>query len=311
MVPIQSSTNTLQPETNISIDGLLGSKLIPALGDRTVAGSNIEGVGDIAYSDPIRSLGGADFMREEGAGLWANDFKPARDLARNAQNVIDEGGDPLMAYTAMGPQSGDFSTMMAESVLNQVDPARMDPAAVARYDERARKFVPSFEGLLAPNLRDRVMNDHTGSQRWALWQELDKAAFRDAGMPDVNMARRAITDPRLLNATPFDTGLTVGRMSGGLLDDVTVQHPSYGTQIGGEYIGGMEALPGPIAWRDFFNNRREAGAAVGSDQRSFLMNSPRLSQTVDQQMVDEAGAFRDHVRGVNDPTSPFRLWQSQ
>jgi|GEM_PF-3065309 len=311
MVPVQTSTNTLAPERRLSLEGLLGSTLIPALGDRSVAGVNIEGVGNLSYAAPIRSLGGADFMREQGTGLWANDFKPARDLAETAQRVIDQGGDPLMVYTAMGPQSGDFSTMMAEAILNQIDPQRIDPRVAAEFDERARQFVPSFQGITAPNLRERLFNDHTGSQRWALWQALDRAKFRDAGLPDVGMARRAITDPRLLNAIPFDSGLTVGRMTGGLLDNLDVEHPTYNTQIGGDYLGGIDPVAGPIIWRDFFEGRRAAGASAGSDQRSFLMNSPRMAQRVDQQMIDEAGEMQEYLRGINDPSSPFRLWLRQ
>ena len=311
MAPVQVPTGTLAPERSLNLDGLLGSTLIPALGDRSVAGVNIGGVGDIQYQNLIRSLGGADFMRESGTGLWANDLKPARELAETAQRVINQGGDPLMVYAAMGPQSGDFSTMMAEAILNQIDPQRINSQVAAEFDERARQFVPSFQGIMEPNLRERLLNDHTGSQRWALWQALDRANFRDAGLPDVGMARRAITDPRLLNVVPFDSGLTVGRMTGGLLDNFDVSHPTYNTQIAGDYLGGMDMVAGPIVWRDFFETRRASGAPTSSDQRAFLMNSPRMTQNVDQQMIDEAGEMREYLRGLNDPSSPFRLWLRQ
>jgi hypothetical protein len=215
-----------------------------------------------------------------------------------------------MVYTAMGPQSGDFSTMMMESVLNDFDPQRIDPAVAQVFDDRIRNAakINSWEGLLAPNLRERLADNMTGSQRWQLWQEMDKAAYRGAGLPDINMARRSITDPRLLNATPFDSGLTVGRMSGGLLDDPAVRHPTYNTQIGGDYLGGFDTIAGPILWRDFFENRRNSGASVGSDQRSFLMNSPRMAQKIDQQMIDEYYKMQEATRGLNDPSSPLRLW---
>lgn len=309
MAAVQTQTGTLAPEVRLSLEDLQGKYLIPAYGDRTVAGANIGGVADLEYADKIRSLGGADFMRETGTGVWANDFKPARDLAATAQDVIEQGGDPMMVYTAMGPQSGDFSTMMMDSVLNQVDPAKIDPDVAARFDARAQKFVPKFEGILSPRLRENLLEDLSGTQRWNLWQELDRAAFRDAGLPDVGLARRAITDPRLLNATPFDSGLTVGRMTGGLLDSPDVSHPTYNTQIGGEYVGGIDPVAGAIMWRDFFENRRASGASTGSDQRSFLMNSPRMAQIVDQQMIDEAEAMREAVRGLNDQDSFLRLWR--
>ena len=310
MMPIHSPTNTLAAENSLRLEDFKGSSAIPALGDRSVAGVEIQGVGDKIYDNPTRSLGGADFMRESGTGLWANDLKPAKDLAGTATAVLRDGGDPLMVYTAMGPQSGDFSTMMMESVINDFNPSQIDPRIAQVFDDRIRGAggIQSWEGLLAPNLRERLENDMTGSQRWKLWQEMDKAAYRDAGLPDINMARRAITDPRLLNATPFDSGLTVGRMTGGLLDSPSVTHPTYNTQIAGDYLGGLDTIAGPILWRDFFENRRNSGAAVGSDQRSFLMNSPRISQKIDQQMIDEYYQMQEAIRGQNDPSSFLRLW---
>lgn len=312
MNPVHTPTNTLVPEKALKIEDFKNYSAIPALGDRSVAGVEIGGVGNKVYGSPTRSLGGADFMRERGTGLWANDFKPARDLAKTAENVLKDGGDPLMIYTAMGPQSGDFSTMMMESVLNDFDPSRIDPRVAQIFDDRIRNAkagIPSWEGLLAPNLQERLANDMTGSQRWQLWQEMDKALYRDSGLPDINMARRSITDPRLLNATPFDSGLTVGRMSGGLLENPDIRHPTYNTQIGGEYLGGLPTIPGPILFRDFFENRRNSGAATGSDQRSFLMNSPRIAQKIDQQTIDEYYQMKEAIRGVNDPDSFLKLWK--
>ena len=312
MKPIHTPTGTLAPEVALRLEDFKGYSAIPALGDRSVAGVEIGGVGNKVYGSPTRSLGGADFMRERGTGLWANDFKPARDLAKTAENVLNDGGDPLMIYTAMGPQSGDFSTMMMESVLNDFDPSRIDPRVAQIFDDRirgAKGGIPSWEGLLAPNLQERLANDMTGSQRWQLWQEMDKALYRDNGLPDINMARRSITDPRLLNATPFDSGLTVGRMSGGLLDDPDIRHPTYNTQIDGEYLGGLPTIPGPILFRDFFEKRRNSGEATGSDQRSFLMNSPRIAQKIDQQTIDEYYQMKEAIRGVNDPDSFLKLWK--
>jgi hypothetical protein len=310
MMPIHSPTNTLAPERSLRIEDFKGSSAIPALGDRSVAGVEIQGVGDMVYANPTRSLGGADFMRELGTGLWANDLKPARELADTANRVLRDDGDPLMVYTAMGPQSGDFSTMMMESVLNDFDPSRIDPSVAQIFDDRIRNVagIRSWEGLLAPNLRERLADEMTGSQRWRLWQEMDRARYRDAGLPDINLARRSITDPRLLNATPFDSGLTVGRMSGGLLDEPSVTHPTYSTQIAGDYLGGFDNIAGPILWRDFFEGRRNSGAPVSSDQRAFMFNSPRMAQTIDQQMIDEYYQMQEAIRGLNDPSSPLRLW---
>lgn len=308
MAPVLRSTETLQPQVMKTIEDFVGRTGIPALGDRSIAGNEVLGIGNLAYSKPVRSLGGADFMRERGTGIWANAGQQAQDLAGTAQAVINAGGDPALIYTAMGPQSADFSTMMAEAVMNQYDPQMIDPAAAAKFDEAVRKADVKFTSISNPDFLDGL----TGTDRWNLWQLMDKAALKKAGFPDINMARRSITDPRLLDVVPFDAGLTVGRPTGGLLapDAVAVPHPTYPSQLDGTYEGGLEqSIPGAILWRDFFNRRRAAGASPGGDQRSFLMNANGIAQAIDQQTVDEYGQFLEGVKGLSDPSSPLRLWR--
>jgi hypothetical protein len=307
--PILRSTGTLEPEAIKTIEGFVGRTAIPAFGDRSIAGNEILGIGNLAYQNAIRSLGGADFMREKGTGIWANAAAQAAELAKTADEVIRAGGDPALVFTAMGPQSADFSTMMAEAVLNQYDPRMIDPKVASKYDEAVKKEVPKFTSILNPNFLDGL----TGTDRWNLWQLMDKAELKKAGFPDINLARRSITDPRLLNAVTFDSGLTIGRPTGGLLSPDyggLVPHPTYPTQLAGAYEGGLErGIAGPILWRDFFNQRRASGASSGSDQRSFLMNANRIKQNIDQQTIDEANQFFEQLRGINDPTDPLRLWR--
>jgi hypothetical protein len=308
MQPVLRSTGTLQPEVGKTIESLVGRTGIPALGDRSIAGSEILGVGNLTYRNPVRSLGGADFMRESGTGIWANAAPQAEDLARTADQVIRAGGDPALIFTAMGPQSADFSTMMAESVMNQYDPRMIDPNLATRYDDAVRKFVPGFTSIMNPNFLAGL----TGTDRWNLWQLMDKAELRRAGFPDINLARRGITDPRLMDVVPFDAGLTIGRPTGGLLSpsNTIIPHPTYPSQLAGAYEGGLErSIPGAILWRDFFKQRRASGASPGADQRSFLMNANKIAQRIDQQTVDEANQFFETLRGLNDPTSPMRIWR--
>ena len=137
-----------------------------------------------------------------------------------------------------------------------------------------------------------------GTRRRELWQEMDKGVYRNAGFPDVGMTRLAITDPRLLEAQPFDTGLTMGRVdpSFELTETGPDIHATYGSQIGGEYVGGLlDTVPGEMVWRDFFNARRAAGALPKSDQRAFMM-TPSINQRVDQQMVDEISRYLERLQ---------------
>jgi hypothetical protein len=291
-----AETNALAPVNMLRIDDLQGRTLVPAFGDRTRAGGTLASVNDAVLAAPVDLQGGADFMRSPG-GIWASEPDAMKTKAKHIGKIADEiGEDPVLAYTAMGAQAGDFSKMMSEAVMGQIRPSMsnmIDPPAVARYDETIRKTVDKdWPGILSQNAATYI-DGMTGSNRRLLWQEMDKGVYRDAGFPDVGATRLAITDPRLVNANPFDTGLTFGRVdaSSPLTDTSPDIHATYRSQIHGDYLGGLpESIPGEKVWRGFFDERRAAGASPASDQRAFMMK-PSIRQKVDQQMVDEVNLY--------------------
>jgi hypothetical protein len=289
--PIVQSLGVLEPERAMRIEDLQGRMLTPAYGDRTIAGANILGYDDINFADPVRSQGGRDFMREQGTGLWASEFTPMSRKAKSVRGLLDAGEDPALVYTAMGAQSGDFSTIMRDATLAQFDPTKISEDAAKKFDERMKTLgVTAWPGTKSGKVAEALQN-MPGSTRWAVWQEMDKTAYKNAGFPDIGRTRVSITDPELLDVDPFATGLSVGRPTDFLTNEAFTPHPSYEWQIGGGYEGRLGNLPGQLVWRDFFENRRGAGAAPAGDQRAFMMGSPEISQRVDQQMVDEINAY--------------------
>lgn len=286
----------LSPEREITIEEMQGRVITPAYGDRTVAGVNITGYDDVEFASPVRAQGGRDFMREEGTGLWASERDPMTRKSNAINRLLDEGEDPGLVYAAMGAQSGDFSKIMMQSVLNQFDPDKITDEAARKFDDRMKALnISSWPGTKSGRVAE-ALDSMPGSTRWAIWQEMDKAGYRDAGFPDIGLSRVAITDPALLNVDPFTSGLNVGRPTGLLTNTDFEPHPSYSYQIGGEYEGGLGNLPGQIIWRDFFEQRRASGSSPASDQRAFMMKSPEMTQRVDQQMVDEVNAWLESQR---------------
>jgi hypothetical protein len=298
---VSSGGPDLSPEQALNIEDLYGRVLAPAFGDRTRAGGLLSSIMGEELSAPVTLQGGADFMRSPG-GIWASEPDAMRTRATALERIADEyGQEPTLAYTAMGAQAGDFSRMMSDAIMGQMRPSRsneISPEIVPRYDARIRDTVdPEWPGILSPNAREYVGN-MTGSNRRLLWQEMDRTAYRDAGFPDVGAARLAITDARLLDAQPFDTGLTFGRvdLSSGVTPTPRDVHETYGARIEGEYVGGLPAqVPGEIIWRDFFNARREAGARTSSDQRAFMM-TPSIRQVVDEQMIEDVNNYLRQVQ---------------
>jgi len=291
--PIWADTVRLSDEVPMSIDELQGRLITPAYGDRTRAGGELRGYNDIQFNDPVRMLGGRDFMREPETGLWASEKGPMSAKGKAVTKQIEAGESPALVYTAMNSQSGDFSTLMMDAVMNQYNPKAITEDAAKVFDDRMAKLgVNGWPGARASKEKvNEALKSMPGSSRWQVWQEMDKAAYKAGGFPDIGQTRVAITDPELLDVTPFSSGLSVGRPTADVSNDRFAPHPSYSHQIDGDYEGTLGNLPGQLVWRDFFEARRGSGAAPASDQRAFMMSSPSIMQRVDQQMVDEINQY--------------------
>jgi hypothetical protein len=290
--PRSFDATNMPPEKPFSIESLQGEIISPAYGDRTVAGKYISGFDEVEFPDPIRMRGGRGFMREPTHGLWASEKNAMKTKAGQLQRLVDEGETPSLIYVAMGAQSADFSREMSRAVMQQFRPSKISDAAAKAFDDRMVALgVKGWPGTKSGKVEE-ALEGMKGSERWVIWQAMDKAMFKDAGFPDIGSTRVAITDPALLNVRPFSSGMAVGRPNpkvyGPGESDFTT-HPSYSHQIGGKYMGILGDIPGSIMWRDWFRGRRAEGAPVGSDAKSFIGSN--VTQRVDQQLVDEIEAW--------------------
>lgn len=282
----------LQPQRTLDLEDLEGEVLAPAFWDRTATGGLLTRVLGEELSEPVPLQGGADFMRSPG-GVAASVPDAMDRKARALEEIADAAGqEPLLAYTAMGAQAGDFSKMMSGAVMGQLRPSRrnsIEPEVVSLYDDFVRdKVDPNWPGILSPNAGEYV-DGMTGSNRRLLWQEMGKGEYAKAGFPDIGAIRLAITDPRLIDAQPFDTGLTVSRMNQGFEVTPTPSdvHQTYGGRMSGEYVGGLsQQIPGELVWRDFFNARRAANTRPADDQRAFMM-TPSVNQKFTGQQIED------------------------
>lgn len=293
-------TGNLVAKETVDIADLKDKTLVPAFGDRTYGGAELTNIGGVDLDQPVIMQGGHDFMRDVDTGLWASEKDAMLKKARFIDQLIAKGEDPVLVYTAMGGQSGDFSHHMSNAVMGLVEQSKITKKAAKAYDDKIRETVdPNWVGILDPNVRDYLQNNMTGTDRRLLWQEMDKKMYTDQGFPHVGVARAAITDPDLLTVDPFTTGLSLGKPTGGgLLEAPTKEHFSYSSQIDGPYLGGLEEqVSGDLIWRDFFEGRRNANIPPSGDQRSFMM-SPYISQKVDDQMIDQVSSLIEYLRRV-------------
>lgn len=289
-VPFErTETGLAVPEKTLKIEELEGRVLTPAYGDRTASDATLKKVGETELETPVKLEGGHGFMRE-GEGLWASEFPAMKSKAR----AMEKMDDPLMVYTAMAGQAGDFSKMMSDTTLQIIKQSDISKKAAKEYDNLVKKTLKlkDWPGILSENI-DEYVDNMPGTKRRELWQQMDKKAFQDLGFPNMGVIRTAISDAELLAVPSFAAGRSIGQPTSLELRPST--HGTYGTEIIGDYKGSLDFdVPGEIIFRDFFTNMAQRLKETGKSnpQRAFLM-TPSVSQKVDQQMIDEVNEFQE------------------
>lgn len=296
MNPTYAPMGELLPERMINPESLFGSTIIPMRGDPTIAGKFLTGVGGQTFERPVGLHGGPNFPRgpqqvEEGAG-WASNSGPSTTLSNRAARISQETGAPVFgAYMKMSPTSGDYSTMMAETLREMVKLKPPDRGAVEALDRAMReplgmtKRGPRFPGYSdfpgVLNMTDEWISK-AGKGRTKLAELLDTKAFQDMGFPQAGEARHAITEPELLN-TPGDTsGHSVIRFDpeGRVLKNPKIEHPTYAQQNVGDYEGRLPALPLDVLYGP------EVRASTKPQFLAKILETKPPSVRVDQQTLD-------------------------
>jgi len=292
--PIAEMTSTRVANTpmvarrEISPEDLYGGYIVPAVGDRTAAGSLLTHIGDTKLANPVQLEGGADFMRTHApyGSAWAADKGAASSLASQIRDAAQGGRDVYMPHVSMGHTSGDFSTMMANSLLEQIANSKITKKAVNEFDRNVKAVRPEFKGLAHPETRD-MLNDN-GALRHAFVAEMGLKQHSNAGFPDLATTRAAISEPGLMDAPLHSSGFTIAKMNpaGSIITDpASPAHTSYNTQLAGNYVGGFAAQPPrSVMYPSFYNERRAAGKPESSDPRSFQLGHP--GQVANQEWLD-------------------------
>lgn len=270
----------------ISPESMQGGTLVPAIGDRTAAGSLLYDVGGHPLASPVQLEGGADFMRTHApyGSAWASDKGVITALAKKVR-AAGELGDVYMPHVAMSHTSGDFSKMMADALLEQMKSATISKTAKLEFDRNMRRVRPEWKGIDHPESLAQLNSN--GAVRTAFVAEANLDQFASRGFPNVPHTRVAITDQNLLNVPMHSSGYTVAKMNpeGLVIPNPVSPHGTYSTQLGGEYVGGFaQPIPRDIMFPDFAAKRRAAGADTAGDMRSFQLSNP--TQNADQQWLD-------------------------
>lgn len=281
----------MAPKRAASPEDMLGSTLVPLLGDRTAAGKNLLGVKDVQFDAPVLLEGGPDFMRvnSKHGAAWAADKGAVTSLTNKIKGALDEG-DVYMPYVAMGHMSSNFNTMMSDALLAQLRAGKYTKKAKKRFDQEVRGMRPEWLGIDHPGAMAQLEN--SGALRHAFNDRIALDEFVQAGFPDVAYTRFAITEPGLLDEPLHNAGYAIAKADPKqlIVEEPTLPHKTYNTQIGGNYFGSLEqSIPRDVMFPDFYKARRAIGAQPLNDTRSFQLSQP--TQKANQEWLDGVMAY--------------------
>lgn len=291
----------LPQRKTIKIEDLQGQYIVPAVGDRTAAGKKLTEVEGVKLNNPVDLEGGPDFMLTHGSSggpdstIWASGQPIVSALRNRAVQAQQQGGKANLVYVPMGYNSLNFSTMPVDAALEMIRSGKITKKAKREFDDAVRSLRPEFVGIDSPEVVDQLRK--TGQLRHAFLDRMQLDDFQKAGFPNLSSIRKAIMEPALADVPSYHGGYSVGAIdtSRPINKTPNVPHKTYGTQLHGNVIGGMDTpIPHTMLWRDFFNERRAREMPTSGDRMAFERSKPL--QRVDQQLIDEVSAYVEALR---------------
>jgi hypothetical protein len=235
--------------------------VVPALGDRSRAGAQLQEINGVRLTDPVDLQGGGEFKRStEDPAVWASRQGAVQNMYTRLGQQARSQGVPddapiFMSHTLMGYPSLDSTQMLAQSVLRQIEPtrAKIDPKAAENADSFVRRSYPDWPGFLNPRESEKYLRDNeVGARTSAVLQALDKAGPQRGGLPNLGAARLSVMEPRLVSADQLSSGFALSRIDPHARG-TSVKHDTYTTPILGEYKGGTEyQIPARLMFPDWY-----------------------------------------------------------
>jgi len=300
---VENQTQTLDiGERNLlTVDDLVGKVGVPVSGDTSTTGKVIETIGGVNLESPVQVEGGSNFplrYQDQNYG-WASMADAARKKQGNFALAADETGmEPVGIFSAMGKEAVNFSTPVAESMLQQARALPIKKSDIKKFDDELRKLRPEWVGLNHPGAMDQLMGrgDYpqkgAGKLRSVFVEEMSKSRYRDVGFPVKEDAHAEILQPELANAPIGSSGFSMFSADPNAPTMPNAPHQSYDTIIPGTYIGGLEqSVPARVMYPDVYAELDKATNVAGqpfteSQKTGSLVMNPKLYQPFNEQWAE-------------------------
>jgi len=310
---------------------LQGTPIVPLPADKTGVGvvSRIAGV-DI---NDLPLQGG--MQHAEHQGMWRSMQSAAMAKQAHINRVRNmTGQNPAAVYMTSRNEGSNFSTMPTEAILEYIEASGgLSPAVVKALDEGMRLPTSTKGGITGPTKVAAAWPGYENPEQMMYWLTNPEAlkaggpalgkrrtAFVDTILqPKFNLGElppakdfyTAVNDPALVNLPHGSVGgrvLIPKNIETKDLPSDILGHRSYNTQIPAERILALPSdqwLPINIAFRDMYNARKAANKTDADTYRSISLSGAAQAegskefapdyQMIDQQFLDEAGAWYDKV----------------
>jgi hypothetical protein len=284
--------HTIQPH-----DIPIGSWLTPLVGDRSRSGELVTHIGEKELRDPVWTQGGYQFPPEwkDKGVAWASERSPVSTIAGRVNNFAGRDIPGVYGvYTPMSTTAVDASHHVSDALsqMMHLEKDNISKTAIEKFDA---KMGGDFPGVASEDLQ-KFLRGQSMTYRNNFVKNMNTKEAREAGFPDVEQARIALTHPDLLDTPSYAGGHSIASLTG----DVThgsrgfglAPHYTYPSKLHGEYAGGLPgALPQELLWRDLSPKIAARNpSAVGKIWLTGLKGEP-FGQQVDRQWQDAAAEY--------------------
>jgi hypothetical protein len=255
--------------TPMSWEAMENKVVLPFYGDRTSGGKYIDSINDVRFDDPVYTEGGVDFLRgkanQRDDAVWASNSNITKRLSDTADAAALKFPDTdIVGLTgSMSPNANDFATMTGEAAGKYIQATGVPRATAAKFDEIMRSADPEFVGVNSPDLSNYLAGT-TSPLRKIFMRLADTAPMKDGGLPDMGLARYAVTDVTQREMPPGMFGLGAARIDTttprmfnepkGNRPVANVPHSTYNSQIAGEYMGSLPPVPQGLLFKDVYDS---------------------------------------------------------
>lgn len=316
MAELETPDVEVMKRPGIDPQQMVGSVLVPVMGDPSIAGATIKSVEGVPLDEGVVLHGGPNYplesMYKQSPSGWESMYSAAATKQEHFLRAQKENpdADVLGVYTAMGPESMLFNTMTSEIALRQFPALKIPQRDIDAFDKKIKAIYPDFAGVTSPDAMAQVMGtmpvtnkkgktETAGNFRKALITEMRKKLWTNKGFPVIDDIVRATTEPALRDSELGASGFSIFRTEPEADLIARSRTATYDTGIPGQYYGGLQnsvpaALMFPRLWARTGESVSKTGDPLNFSQQVGQLRTKTQDgwyEVADQQWADTISQY--------------------